>query len=223
LTKMYKGWRELRFVPTIKENQFILENEICSDNKVVFKNFIHPNRWISLFGHYYVVTKIVLERIDEELKFLNKEIKRLRKAGIRLSKTPQMFIPEREYKYGETKSVKFPAYEFKIYLPEKLKVNDFPKFEETKESLRLAYQKRRILDRYRRKLQFMVRATEFAHIKRPDLFPSWIKGTQWEPDFVKKGKRTKWHRLKLFQPEVGQFSVSILKRTFMKSARVPVD
>lgn len=223
LGNWYKGWRELRFVPTIKENQFILENEICSDNKVIFKNFIHPNRWISLFGHYYVVTKILLERIDEELKFLNREIKRLRKTGIRLSKTPQILIPEREYKYGKTKSVKFSAYEFKIYLPEKLKVNDFPKFEETKESLRLAYQRRRTLDRYRRKLQFMTRATEFAHIKRPNLFPSWIKGTQWEPDFVEKGKRTKWHRLKLFQPEVGEFSVSVLKRTFMKTARVPVD
>jgi len=223
LGNWYKGWRELKFVPTIKENQFILENEICSkDNRVVFKNFIHPNRWVSLFGHYYVVTKIVLERIEEELKFLNREIKRLREAGIKLSETS--FAPEREYKYGKTKSVKFPAYEFKIYLPEKVKVNnEFPKLEESKESLQLAYQRRKILGQYQRKLQFMTRATEFAHIKSPNLFPAWIKGTQWEPDFVEKGKRTKWYRLKLFQPEVGEFSVSILKRSFMKSAKVPVD
>lgn len=218
----YKGWRELRFVPTIKENQFILENKICSNNKVVFKNFIHPNRWTSLFGHYYVVTKILLGRIEDEIKFLNSEIMRLRKAGIKLSKPSRVPI-ERKYSYGKTKSVKFPAYEFKIYIPENFRVNNFVRFETTKESLKAAYQRKKLLSHYQRKLQFMTRATEYAHIQHPDWFPSWIQNIQWEADFIEKGKRTKWFRLKLFQPEVGQFSISILKRRYLKSSRIVDD
>ena len=70
---------------------------------------------------------------------------------------------------------------------------------------------------------FMARATEYAHYKAPDRIPAWIRNETWEDDFVEPGKRVKWQRLKLFQPEVGKHAVSILKRVTEKSAQVSPD
>ena len=53
--------------------------------------------------------------------------------------------------------------------------------------------------------------------------PHWIKNVEWEPGFREPGKRTDWERLKLFQPEPGLHSVSILKRTFDKATQVALD
>ncbi|MCK5600565.1 hypothetical protein KAR91_01780, partial [Candidatus Pacearchaeota archaeon] len=72
-------------------------------------------------------------------------------------------------------------------------------------------------------LRFMTRASEYAHYRNSDRMPAWLKNVAWEEDFVEPGKRTKWERLKLFQPKVGEQSVSILKRTFVKSATVSAD
>lgn len=216
----YDGWNEINFVPTLKENKFISENQLWSGHKIVFKNFIHPNRWTSFFGHHYVITKLLIERLQDEASFLNMEIKRLLAAGI---KYPEGEGPKSyESEYGKSKQQKFPAFECKIYIPETHIYGDYEFVDMTQEALVKAYNTSKsytysIIP----KLRFMTRASEYAHYKNPDRMPAWIQNVNWESGFkIPPRGRTQWDRLKLFQPKVGEHSVSILKRSFEKSATV---
>lgn len=214
----YEGWREIQFEPTLKENRFITENKLWSGNRIVFRDFIHPNRWTSFFGHHYVITKMLIDRLDEESKFLNSEIKRLNAAGI---KFPETKGPEtHNYSYGDVVSKKFVAFESMIYIPESQVVGKYTPLEKSQKHLVHAYGKQKAYRQVVSKLRFMTRASEYSHYINPTRIPAWIRNTGWENDFVIPGKRIQWQRLKLFQPKVGEHSVSILKRTYIKSARV---
>jgi len=218
----YDGWDRIEFVPTLNENKFITENRLWTGNTIYFNNFIHPNRWTSFFGQYYVISKLVVDRLTEEIKFLNSQIKAMKEAGIRF---PEGEGPKEYdgYTYGKTKSVKFPSFEAKIFIPDLGLKGEYPKIEHNQENLISTYRKVKRLSNLKSSLMFMTRATEFAHYKNPDRMPAWIENTTWEDGFVEPGKRTKWQRLKLFQPEPGKHAVSILKRVTEKSAQVNED
>lgn len=218
----YDGWRTIQFVPTMNENKFITENRLWSGNRIVFSNFIHPNRWTSFFGQYYVISKIVIERLTEEIKHLNAELKAMLSEGITYpeGEGPAPFV-EREY--GETKPMKFESFQAKIFIPELDLKGEYPEIEHDQKNLVSTYNKRKELAKIKDSLSFMTRATEYAHYINPDRMPAWIQNVSWEKGFREPGKRTDWDRLLLFQPEVGKHGVSILKRTVEKTARVSPD
>lgn len=217
----YPGWKTIQFEPTLKENRFITENEMWSGQKIVFKNFIHPNRWTSFFGRHYVISKMLIERLVDESTFLNAEVKRLKAAGITFPKGegPASYT----YAYGKTKSVQTPAFETKIYIPGDMIVGEYAPVATDRSGLLRAYHLRKEYQKVIGQLRFMTRASEYAHFKAPDNMPSWVKNVNWEAGFVEPGKKTAWDRLKLFQPGVGEQSISILKRSFMKADRVAAD
>lgn len=216
----YPGWDRIEFVPTLKENRFITENELWTGNTLIFKNMIHPNRWTSFFGHHYIITKMMIARLEEESKFLNYEIKRLQKEGITFPKGtgPKSY----DYaSYGETKPVKVEVFHADIFMPETKYVGKYPPIENTQDSLINAYQRRKRYQSSLKNLRFMTRATEYAHSKAPGNLPYWIKGVSWEPGFkLTPRARNTWERLKLFQSGVGEFSVSLIRRWSEKTARV---
>jgi hypothetical protein len=218
----YEGWKEIQFEPTLKENRFITENALWTGHKIIFNNFIHPNRWISFFGHHYIISKLMIERLEDEMGFLNTEIRRLQADGIKFPKGqgPKKYTYE---SYGKTERKKFTAFQVKIYMPASQIQGDYEFIPSTQEALVNAYNKVKEYRKAISKLRFMTRASEFAHYNNPDRFPAWIKNANWEADFVEPGKRTKWQRLKIVQPKVGERSVSLLKRTFEKSATVSAD
>jgi len=219
----YDGWREIQFVPTLKENSFITENKLWAGHKIVFKNFIHPNRWTSFFGHHYVITKLLQERLGDEATFLFAEMKRLIASGI---KYPKGDGPKtHSYEYGKSKQQKFPAFETKIYIPETHIAGDYAMVETSQEGLVSSYKTRNsYVYGLIPTLGFMTRASEYAHYKHPDRMPAWLKNINWEAGFkIPPRGKTEWDRLKLFQPKVGEHSVSILKRTYEKSATVSAD
>jgi len=216
----YDGWQTIQFDPTLRENRFITENKLWSGNRIVFRNFIHPNRWTSFFGHHYAISKMLIERLEDEAKFLNTEIKRLQAAGIDFPETAADKPQSHDYSYGDTVSKTFVAFQAMIYIPESQISGDYTMIDMTQEALMAAYTKRKRLMNAVAKLRFMTRASEYAHYINPDRMPAWFRNVQWEEDFTIPGKRIKWQRLKLFQPAVGEHSVSILKRTFTKKARV---
>jgi len=218
----YDGWREIQFVPTLNENKFITENKLWTGNKIIFSNFIHPNRWTSFFGHYYVISKIILERLTEDIKHFNSEMKMMRDEGISFP-DGEGPVQGPEQEYGKTKSVKFESFQAKIFIPEMDLKGEYPKIDHNQENLVNIYRKVKRLKHLKSRLMFMVRATEYAHYINPDRMPAWIKNVSWEDGFKEPGKRIVWQRLKLFQPEPGKHAVSILKRTYMKSARVKAD
>lgn len=219
----YDGWREIQFVPTLKENRFITENELWSGNKIFFKNFIHPNRWISVFGKHYIVTKMLIDRLDEEAKALNTDVKRIKATGIDF---PEGEGPEsKEFDYGATKSVKRAAHEMRVFIPSANFTGKYSPSPETVEGLVNAYNVRKsYVYTIIPKLRFMTRASEYAHFQNPDRFPAWFKNIAWEDNFkIPPRGRTPYQRLKLFQAAVGEHSVSLLKRTFEKADRVAAD
>jgi hypothetical protein len=215
----YEGWKTIQFEPTLKENRFITENKLWTGNQIIFNNFVHPNRWTSFFGVHYLITKLMIERLEDEVGFLSSEVKRLLEAGIEFPKTSDAPV-KHEYTYGNKVSKKFQAFQVKLHIPAAKLKGDYELFEATQENLVKAYGLKKDLTRTITKLRFMTRATEYAHYMNQDRFPSWMKNVQWEDGFVEPGKRTKWQRLKLFQDKVGEHSISILKRTFEKSVQV---
>ena len=213
----YDGWQTIQFEPTLKENRFITENQLWSGNRIVFKDFIHPNRWTSFFGHHYVITKMLEDRITDQAAHLNKEVKRIKAAGIEF---PDGIGPASySYDYGASVSKKFVAFEAMIYIPDMMITGDYETYTTDQAGLVAAYNDRKAIMKVQSKLRFMTRASEYAHYINPDRIPAWIKNVAWE-DFVIPGKRTVWERLKLVQPAVGEHSISILKRTFTKTAKV---
>jgi len=191
---------------------------LITENKIYFKNFVHPNRWTSFFGHYYLITKLMIERLEDESKYYNSLIKQMAEAGITF---PKGEGPEsHEYEYGESKQMKFKAFEVEVFVPECEIKGEYPKYEFNHTHLALLYQFRKNLRSGLDRLRFMTRATEMAHYQNPNSMPAWLQNVKWENDFKKSGGRTKWQRLKLFQTAVGEHSVSILKREYEKSQTV---
>ena len=219
----YDGWQRIQFVPTIKENRFITENKLWSGNTVYFKNFIHPNRWTSVFGYHYAITRMLMDRIEDECKFLHSEIQRIQAAGVTF---PEGEGPAKhDYSYGEGRREKFLAFEMLLYMPTTKIVNDYDFLPETQEVLVEAYRRRkRLLYGVIPALRFMTRASEFAHFQAPNRFPAWLKNVKWEDGFkIPPRGRKVYQRLKLFQDKVGEHSISLLKRTYEKSATVAAD
>lgn len=217
----YDGWKSIQFEPTLKENRFITANSLWTGQEIIFTNFIHPNRWVSFFGHHYVISKLLINRLEEECQFLNSEIKRLQAAGV---KFPDGVKPsQHSYAYGASKTEKFTAFQSKIYVPKTHIEGEYTILNENWRALVTAYKSRKFYMKAINKLRFMTRASEYAHYKNPNRMPAWLKNVKWESGFREPGKRTDWDRIKLFQPKVGEHSVSILKRTYQKSATVSAD
>ncbi len=216
----YDGWNRLEFVPTLNENKFITESKLWSGGKIVFRNMIHPNRWTSFFGHHYIISKMIIERLTDESAFLNAQMKELKKKGIHF---PESDDGPKSYDYGDpgqSKSVKVTSFQAKVYIPESKYVGQYPALKETQAALVEAYRLRKDYQRLIKTLRFMTRATEYAHSKASANFPAWVKGTKWEAGFKIPKGRVQWDRLKLFQDEVGEHSISLLRRWYEKSAKV---
>lgn len=216
----YKGWESINFVPTLNENKFITENKLWSDNKIVFKNFVHPNRWTSFFGQYYLITKILIDRLTDESKYYFKITKEMLESGIKFPPSDkEKTTVTTDDKIDGGKTIKVDSFEVEIKIPES--DSSYPKYEFNQKNLvELSRLRNHYIYNVIPKLRFMTRVTELAHYNNPTRFPSWLKNVQWEKDYVIKGKRKKWERLVLFQPEVGKPAVSILKRKFIKSEKV---
>jgi len=218
----YDGWDKLEFVPTLNENKFITENKLWTGNQIVFRNMIHPNRWTSFFGHHYVISKLIIERLTDESAFLNAQMKELKAKGIN-------FPPKEgpgtygDSVYGDSKSVKVTSFQAKVYIPTYNYVGAYPKLKKTQAALVEAYDLRSKYQSLIKTLRFMTRATEYAHSQAPTNLPAWVKGVTWQDDFKIPGGRVNWQRLPLFQDKVGEFSIAILRRWYEKSAKVAAD
>ncbi|MGD2072386.1 MAG: hypothetical protein PVG65_02730 [Candidatus Thorarchaeota archaeon] len=213
----YKGWRQIQFVPTLKENRWLTENQLFTDNKVYFDNFVAPNRWTSFFGHHYVISKMMLDRLKDEASYYYSKIKEMQEDGIRFpdGKGPTSYDYAKET--GEWK--KFPAHEVKVQYPPI--EGEYPKYEHTQENLiKLHKLRNSYIYNISQTIRFMTRVTEMAHFKNPNRFPFWLKGAKWESGYKLPRGKIEWDRLVLFQPEVGKYSVSLLKRTYEKSVEV---
>ena len=222
----YEGWKKLQFLPTADENKFITENKLWTGNEVIFKNFIHPNRWTSFYGQYYFITKCLIERLREETKYYNNCIKRMLDEGIKYPSSSGEGDKKEEREYGDSKSIKIRSFQVEVDIPEN--ETKYPEYISNEKNL-LSLTKLARTYRYKviPKLSFPVRATELAFYKygknndQIERFPSWLKDVKWERNYKESSRAKKlWDRLVLFQPKVGEKGVSIRKRLYEKTEYV---
>lgn len=226
----YDGWETIQFDPSAKENKFLTENKIWTENRVIFKHFVHPNRWISLYGQYYFLTKALIGRLTEQAADNFKQIKEMLAAGIKYPESGEgakKVWPSSKKEPG--KSVKFESLEVEIDLPENK--TQFPQLEHNQENLIMLTDQRRLWNAtVIPTLNFSCRITEYAFYKHGqkneggEKMPAWLSGgTTWERGFKFPRKKIEWDRIKLMQPGVGAFSVAIRKRVKTKSEIMAMD
>jgi hypothetical protein len=231
--KWHDGWKSIVFTPNRKENAFIKDNEILTNDTIFFENFIHPNRWVSFYGKWYLLTKLLLERYRAEAHFYGTEVDRLQATGLNFPETG--LGAEREWgkseEVGPSESILVPAFEAVIEadLP-----HSFPASPNTQEGLVAAKARMNHL-RFNmvKALSFAVRATELAFCNKadsfawlpdsgrdhaPEPFPSWIAGAEWDHDY--KIKRTIWNRLVLGKHAPFVKGMALRYRVYKKSERV---
>ncbi len=222
----YDGWRFLNFIPSEQENNFLSEFKQwypLYNNKIVFKNFIHPNRWTSIYGQYYFITKMLIERLSEESRNYNQQIDRMLKNGIKLPLSDKEDKSLKQEKIGEERKEKVLAFNCEIDIPDN--ESEFPIYNDNQENLiDLIRKRKRLIYKTIPKLRFMTRASELAFFKyginsdKKELFPHWLKNVKWERNYKTSSRsKTLWDRLVLFQPKVGEKGVSIRKRTYYKT------
>lgn len=228
----YDGWKCIEIMPTAEENKFLTESELWTQNRVIFKNFVHPLRWTSVYGKAYFTTKLLIDRLTEDAKFMNGIIEKCLAAGINFPEGEKKVWADTE-SLGDKKSIKVPAFKIEIDMPKPEGVYTEPPL--TQETL-VEFDRKRNSYIYsvKPKLQFAVRASELAfykHIKSQgwNSFPAWIKDAEWETGYRKKGGRTDFNRFVWFQPsekdEKGQWQrgVAFLARDWEKAERVSTD
>lgn len=223
----YKGWRKLTFLPNQDEVDFLTNNDLWSGLTVTFENFVTPEKWISWFGQYYLITKAMIDRMVDERKHLKKEKARLEEQGIEVPKAAYDEFKEFDsWTHGKSKKdkgvgVRVEKLEVKVDTPEAS--GDYETYPDTPEGLLAVRRKLKSITKYLERFRFSTRSIEYAvHSQnRFDSFPVWLRDISWEEDYkVSSRSRTKWRRLKLMQPGVGQRSVAIRYRYTQKTQYV---
>jgi hypothetical protein len=233
----YDGWKKIEFMPSRKENDFLEDKRLWTGNVIYFDNFVHPNRWVSFYGQWYVITKILVMRLRAEASARRAEVKAKLASGLTFPTEGEGALEEygAVEVIGESKPEKVNSFvaEVDMDVPE-----TYVPFPETREGL-IAAHKRSVQLTYTDvpALNFAVRATELAFAQRagsffvlshdadkptgeppPEPLPAWISGTRWERNH--KIKRTAWNRLVLHQSIPFVKGLALRYRVLKKTERV---
>lgn len=229
--KWYDGWNKIEFMPSRRENAFLEDKKLWTGNTVYFDNFVHPNRWVSFYGKWYILTKILVARLRAEASARRADVKSKTAGGLAFPTEGEGALKEwgESETIGESKPEKVNAFAAEVDAPIP---EDFAPYPETQEGL-IAAQKRATLLTYTEVplLNFACRATELAFAKRADVFrfmdggppqmepfPAWISGAAWERKY--KIKRTEWNRLVLHQSVPFAKGLALRYRVHQKTERV---
>jgi len=215
----FSGFHSLGFLPTAKENKFLIENKVMIDDKIDFTNFVSPNRWSSMFGQYYLITKELVKRLKEEASYYGQTIKEMLDAGVTYpAKDKPEEWPESEKIPG--KKVKVKSFEVELEVPDN--DSEYPTFKHNQKNLVELTNKRKYFTySLIPQLNFAVRTVEYAYYKfGNNRIPSWIQNVKWENNFVVPGGKKKWDRIILFQEKVGELGISLKKRIYETTQEV---
>ena len=222
-----EGWKTIEFHPTAKENAFLTENRLWTTNKLVFQNWVHPNRWISFYGKPYFHTKSIEALLVEEATWRRTEQKRLLAAGVTFSDDPkgEAEAEGRSRRKGVPRVV--AAFEAELDFSAPAILERVP-LVVTREALvanadRIHAIQQGVLPR----LRLAIRLTELAFYQMIEraggtvadlsalLRPAWVKGAWTEMPF--KGNQKRWKRVEL--PHVGE-GAAIRWRIYPKTETV---
>ena len=222
----HDGWKKIEFFPSAKENAFLEDKSLWTGNTVHFENFIHPNRWISLYGQYYFLTKCLLQRVREEASHYAAALKEF--PGPAVSDDESDEGPPRGggTERGPSRPIQVTALEVEVDAPWRGVYPDMPTDVVSVTAMRDRVRRLRYTDAP--ELQFPLRATELAFAKAGLAgkgFPAWIKNAAWESGYTLPGKRVaantkRWERLVMTQLVPGQIGYALRYRVWTKTEQV---
>lgn len=191
----YHGWDRIVWDPTRAENKFLVKNDLWTGNTVYFKNYVHPNRWQSIFGAPYFLKKMLVARLDDEAGFYRDEMKRLEGAGISLplgEKKP--YVPS--IYEGETRPIKTGTLEAVLDLPEFSGL--YVPVSTNEAGLVYAYRRQKHLTyTVKPAIQFVIRANEAAYYRYGEgRVANWMGTRDWKSWKAPRG-RIDWSQMVL--------------------------
>ena len=215
----YKGLSNINFIPSVAENKFLTENKLWDKDTMVFRNFINPEKWVSFYGKYYFITKVALDRLKKQKKFVSEEIKSFHKNGIFLGSG--WSANETIYKTSTHKEHRLPVKVacFVVEADIPAPTSEFTPYTRNKEGLKRCYEDKDTISKYINRFKFSTRMVELA-VSRMGMhhFPAWLEDVKWE-DYKKKGKKIIWKKLKLSQIRPFEESLGLRYRWFTKSVK----
>jgi hypothetical protein len=195
----HDGWKKIIFNPTAEENRFITEKRLWSGGTVYFKNAVHPNRKQSIFSAHYYLLKMLYERLEDERKFAQSEVDRLKTAGVQFSEGegPKDYGPS-EPSGALQEKVTITCFEAVIDMPDF--EGSYAPYPDTPAGLAAAYNRANELkSTLKPKAQFTIRASELAyhlHGKQERWVAPWMEGRSFKPYKVPRG-RVVWEQIVL--------------------------
>lgn len=181
----YDGWDKIVWQPNAAENEFLNRKKLWTGNSVLFKHYVHPNRWQSVYGAPHILKKMLLARLDDEAGFYRAEVKRLQSAGINFQATggsgykPASSVVSE----GETEAIKVQTIEMSLMLPEFS--GSYAAVTDDLAGLEQAYERAKHLTyTVKPMVQFVARANEAAFMKYGITdggvkIPAWMGGRTW--------------------------------------------
>lgn len=218
------------FVPTAEEAAFIEDFKIATKGSVVFENFVNPRRWGSFYGQHYLISKAILQRLQEEAQYHAEIAKRC----VSTSTSTGGLKAEHESGSGASganlrqERLECPVFEAEVQVPYHGAFTPIVDPEVAKARVSAI--------RYRMApaLQFPLRATEYAfyrhlgegvakgvagaEVDNAAGFPNWMKNVRWNTE---RSGRIATRRLVYSQLLPGQQGVSLAYRIRAKKADVP--
>ncbi len=176
----HKGWHGFTWNMNPDERAYLKRRNLLVDGNVDYEDYIHRNRRQSVMGAPYLLLKLLWQRIEDEILFFEREIKRLQHAGVECPKdleSPLRFkIAE-----GDSASVEVPT--FTMHLAGVPLAGEYTHVSTDALGYRLAHRSLTFLSqKLRPTVQFMVRADEVAFYRfglEQHFVSNWIKGTFW--------------------------------------------
>lgn len=225
----YDGWSRIEFLPTAKENDFLKDKKLWTENTVYFKHFVHPARWQSMFGQYYFLTKALIDRLVDEATFYRSEVKRLEAKGIkplpRSDDEPEWDEDEKPLIIKEAgRPIEIDTIKAEVDIPDFIGT-----YRPCPESSIGLSQAKNIVHKIQYgdlpALRFATRATEYACLKS-DLFnegktPGWISEAKWE-SYKAPRARTTWNRMVVAQERPGVQGYALRYRKLKRTETVAI-
>lgn len=163
------GFSELQIIKPTGDWDNQLQDLFNSGLKT-FKYFVRPQRSQSLFGRSYILTKALIARIQDEIKYIN--------GAIDKTITPKDDTIVDTVLKEETDSLSAEYFTVDLLMPDF--IGSYPKVDDQKHLRKyLQYLQYNALPF----LQFITRTVEFAYSKYgKGHIPEWVKGTEWSQD-----------------------------------------
>ena len=196
----YQGWDKIVLDPIRAENAFLRENGLFTGNTVYFKDYVHPNRWQSVFSAAHLLKKMLVVRLDDEAHFYRMEVKRLQAAGINFPPSEKEAYSPPEFE-GETLPIKVTTMEMALDIPEFS--GNYDPVPAALYGLEHAYNRQKYVTYTLKPMaQFCVRANEAAYfLNGIGQVAHWMEGRKWKSGWKTPGGRVEWNQMVL-SPDV---------------------